>query len=191
MDILSKCRIWMSIAILGGFLGTAAMAQNAPIPGKIGCFSIRSVYANWNEKKTADENFKPERDKIEEQKKKLDVEVTALEKKKNTLAAKDYKAEREKLVNKGETLRKDYEAFMKDVQDKAGIMSERLDRIVNLCLKDISDKEGYSMILDSRSVYYLADTKADLTDKVIEFVNAYKGETGTAAKDAAKPAVKK
>jgi outer membrane protein len=179
------------LALVGGMLTVSAMAQNAASAGKIGCFSIRSVYASWNDKKVADEQFKPQREKLEEQQSKLVDEIKALDKKKNTMASKDYKAESDKLKNKSETLRKEYTAFMNDVQEKAGQMSEKLDKIVDACVKQIADKEGYSLILDSRSIYYIADTKADITDKVIEYVNNYKEDASADSKDAAKPAVKK
>jgi outer membrane protein len=191
MDILSKGKLIMCIALMGGMMTVSAMAQNAASAGKIGCFSIRSVYASWNEKKIADEKFKPAREKLEDEQSKLVDEIKALDKKKNTMASKDYKAESDKLKSKSETLRKEYTDFMKKVQDTAEVMSEKLDKIVDTCVKQIADKEGYSLILDSRSIYYIADTKADITDKVIEYVNNYKEDAGPDSKDAAKPAVKK
>jgi outer membrane protein len=165
----SRLIVWTLSIILTLCFASVTMAQNA---AKIAVVDKRVVFEKFDLKIKADEEFKPTR---EAYKKKEQDYKDALEKYKKlnpTMMKKEaYEAETQTMMKKN----KEFQALQDDVfgqlDARAKVISEKMDKLIDEVFKELIKKDGYTLILDSRSVVY-SNPDMDITDQVVEKLNA-------------------
>ena len=80
------------------------------------------------------------------------------------------KTEEQKIENMMEEFNRNFRGVSEKINKKAEELSTKLDDLLQSAYKDLAEKDGYSIILDSRSVRY-SSSDIDITDKVIAYVN--------------------
>src|SRR5690348_14404135 len=163
-----KKLIWSGL-ILFAFGGVYAKSS-AQATLKIGTVDVRKVYDNWSEKTAADSIFEPDRKKLEADQDAITTAQANLEKKKNVLSPEKIKEEKQKIDSMLKEFDKNYREVGKKISEKADELSKKLDDLLQAAYKNMAEKDGYTIILDSRFVRY-SSPGMDLTDKITVYVN--------------------
>jgi len=166
---------WLSIFILGLGLAiagqSAAHAQSTAAPIKIGYVDVRGVYDSWSVKTSMDADFEPLKKDLEDKQDELKTAIQNYNKKKSTMAPEKQRKEEAKLTDLNTDFKAKYDEVSQKIEKTAEQMSKQLDTLLNKAFDDLSKKEGYTLILDSRMVRYSTEANMDLTPRLIEYVN--------------------
>jgi len=158
------------IGVLLSVLGSSWSLGQSTI--KIGIVDGEKVFENWTEKQKADKEFSPLKEKVAGKRQELQDAQDNYEKKKSIIKPETVKLEQEKIIKLRDELQNLYSDVAKQIDLKAKELSTKLSGLLETTYGDIAKKEGYTLILDSRSVRYW-DPKivTDLTDKITIMVN--------------------
>ena len=159
--------------ILSGLVVSHGAAAEAKPAAKFGYVDLIKVFDSYSKTKESEQILQDkEKAKTDERKKMVD-EIRKLKDELDLLSDKA-KADKQKVVD--EKIKKIQEFDMttreelaKERDDKLKEILEKIDKVVG----EYAKKEGYTVIFNSRFLLY-AEQSIDLTDKVIELVNASK-----------------
>jgi outer membrane protein len=148
---------------------------NAADVAKIGVANLQRVLETSNPGKSAQEEIKQQKDKMEQELKQKGGEIEELRKqleRESMVMSKEKREEKEREVriklNDFKSLQKRYRTQLQALEKK----------LVNAMLKDVSDlveeigkKEGYLLIINNTGVMY-SPGSIDITDRLIKELNA-------------------
>ena len=165
---ISRKLLWTGLILF--VCGFACSKANAQSSLKIATVDVRRVYDNWTEKQSADTDFEPDRKKLLAAQDNISTARANLEKKRTAMSPEKVKTEEQKIENMMEEFNRNFRGVSEKINKKAEELSTKLDDLLQSAYKDLAEKDGYSIILDSRSVRY-SSSDIDITDKVIAYVN--------------------
>lgn len=179
MQYQAVLKKYKQMVIIAGF-GIISIALSTPgyaqANTKIGVVDIRKIYDNWDEKKKIDEQFNPDRIKLEEQQKNLETAIANLDRRRTVLDANQIEQEEKKIAAMRTELQQSFISIREKIDAQAEILSTELNRLMRSAIQELVKTEGYTLVIDSRSVYH-ANNRYDLTDKIIQKINNPKKTT--------------
>lgn len=162
-----KFAILISLFAFIGCIPALSASQEA---GKIGVVDVLKVYKAWEVQKKADAEFQPLREQLQEKDKKLTEMKDDLRKQQNVLKQEQI-AKREAEIKAAEReLRDGVESLSEKIDKTADELSKELDTKLKKIYDSLSEKEGYTLILEKRAVRY-SKPEMDITDRIIEQLN--------------------
>lgn len=171
-------RIVMAVILMffGLFLKSAAVAGEVPAY-RFGYVNFQRALNEVEEGKKAKSLLKSE---FDEKQKKLDIVQNELQTMKNDLDKQRLILSAEALKEKEEEYRKKFlelqqklGSYKEEIQVKEAKMTSDILVVINKIVKDIGDKDGYTLILEkSQDVVLYSQESSDLTDRIIKEYNA-------------------
>lgn len=170
-------RLWIALVVLLVMVASPVVAAEM----KIGYVDLQKALIECNAGKSAKasmgkkvKEFQATAQERQQNLKNLNEE---LEKKKLMLSA-EAKAQKERDYQQQA---KDFQRFVKDAQEELQREEARLGRTIleglGKVIKDLGDKEGYTLVLERSNGVLYADEAIDVTDKVVaEYNKVYKGK---------------
>lgn len=140
---------------------------------KIGFVDIKKIYDNWEIVKKAKADFEKKTEEIEKDSTKLKKLEEDYNQKKNVLTEESRQKKEKEIEELRVSLRTRLIALDEERQKIKKELIELLVKKLENVLKQIAEREGYSLIIDKTTVLYAAEG-VDLTDKVIEEFNKSK-----------------
>lgn len=137
---------------------------------KIGFVDIKKIYDNWEIVKKAKADFEKKTEEIEKDSTKLKKLEEEYNQKKNVLTEESRQKKEKEIEELRVSLRTRLITLDEERQKIKKELIEQLVKKLETVLKQIAEREGYSLIIDKTMVLYAADG-VDLTDKVIEEFN--------------------
>ncbi|MEZ4485539.1 MAG: OmpH family outer membrane protein [Syntrophotaleaceae bacterium] len=170
-------RLWIGLVVLLVMVASPVVAAEV----KIAFVDMRIAMSECDAGKAATANIQKKakglQDNLQQRQQSLTSLKEELEKKKLMLSD-DAKAEKEREFLQQQ---KDLQRFVKDGQDELQREGQRLTNSVIeglvKVIKDLGDKEGYTLVLERSNGVLYADDAIDVTDKVVAAYNkAYKAK---------------
>ncbi|MFC0180072.1 OmpH family outer membrane protein [Thorsellia kenyensis] len=154
-----------------GLIAATIMSSSAFAADKLGVVNIAYVFQNMPERaeiaKQLEAEFKPRAEMLQKMEKELQDKL----KKINTEGDKMKDADREKLANEIKALSEKFsteaQTFQKDNQDREAVKRNEMLEKIQAEVKAISEKEGFTVVVDSTTVTYRTDA-SDITERVLE-----------------------
>ena len=150
-----------------GFIPVLSAGQEQ---GKIGVVDVLKVYKSWEVQKKADAEFQPLREKLQEQDKNLAKMKDDLRKQQNVLKQEQIAKKESEIKAMERELRDGVESLSENIDKTADKLSKELDTKLKIIYDSLSEKEGYTLILEKRAVRY-SKPEMDLTDQITEQLN--------------------
>jgi outer membrane protein len=148
---------------------------NAADIAKIGVANLQRVLETSNPGKSAQEEIKQQKDKMEQELKQKGGEIEELRKqleRDSMVMSKEKREEKEREVriklNDFKSLQKRYRTQLQNLEKK--LVNELLKNVSNL-VEEIGKKEGYLLIINNTGVMY-SPGSIDITDRLIKELNA-------------------
>jgi outer membrane protein len=148
---------------------------NAADVAKIGVANLQRVLETSNPGKSAQEEIKQQKDKMEQELKQKGGEIEELRKqleRDSMVMSKEKREEKEREVriklNDFKSLQKRYRTQLQNLEKK--LVNELLKNVSNL-VEEIGKKEGYLLIINNTGVMY-SPGSIDITDRLIKELNA-------------------
>jgi outer membrane protein len=148
---------------------------NAADVAKIGVANLQRVLETSNPGKSAQEEIKQQKDKMEQELKQKGGEIEELRKqleRDSMVMSKEKREEKEREVriklNDFKSLQKRYRTQLQNLEKK--LVNELLNNVSNL-VEEIGKKEGYLLIINNTGVMY-SPGSIDITDRLIKELNA-------------------
>jgi outer membrane protein len=166
------CTVSLTIFLIFSVFSFAQETTSTPTPAplKIGVVDVLKVYNAWEVQKKADAEFQPMRDKLQEK----DKNITALKdelRKQQSVLKPEQTAQKEAAIKKEERdLRDQVEELSGKIEDRAKELTKVLDNKLREIYATLTEKEGYTIILEKRAVRY-SKPEMDLTERIIEMLN--------------------
>jgi outer membrane protein len=166
----------MALAIWFVSGGGPAAAADAP---KIAVVNLQTVLETSVAGKSAQNQLKTERDKLEADLKQKGTELQELEKRLQRETMVMSKETREEKEREFRIKTSDFQALQRkyriDLQDLERKLMAQLQKDISDLVTEISKKEGYLLVLSSIGVLYSQPT-TDITSRLIQELNAKSGK---------------
>jgi outer membrane protein len=164
-----------SILLIGCFFSLLWInLVNAADVAKIGVANLQRVLETSNPGKSAQDEIKQQKDKMEQELQQKGGEIEELRKqleRDSMVMSKEKREEKEREVriklNDFKSLQKRYRTELQNLEKK--LVNELLKNVSNL-VEEIGKKEGYLLIINNTGVMYSPDS-IDLTDRLIKELN--------------------
>jgi outer membrane protein len=148
---------------------------NAADVAKIGVANLQRVLETSDPGKSAQEQIKQQKDKMEQELKQKGGEIEELRKqleRDSMVMSKEKREEKEReariKLNDFKSLQKRYRTQLQNLENK--LVNELLKNVSNL-VEEIGKKEGYLLIINNTGVMY-SPGSIDITDRLIKELNA-------------------
>jgi outer membrane protein len=163
-----------SISVFFFFLLIISSTYAADV-AKIGILDLQRVLDTSIPGKSAQEEIKRQKEKMEQELKKKGAEIEEIRKRldrESMVMSREKREEKEReariKLNDFKTLQKKYTIELQNLEKK--LVSELRNEVFRL-VEEIGKKEGYLLIINNFSVMY-SPTSIDITDKLIQKLNA-------------------
>jgi outer membrane protein len=178
--------VLFTMLVFGGQLVQSALSDEL---SKVGVVDVLKVYNEWDVQKKADAEFKPKRDKLQEQDKEISKKKEELRTHRSVLAADKIAKQEAEIKTAERNLRDQVESLTEEIDKKAKELTKELDGKLQKIYRDLVDKEGYTLILEKRAVRY-SKPEMDLTKTITEMLNKMESAAAPTESEKSKPAAK-
>jgi len=147
------------------FSGSKAFAAD-----KLAYIDLSKTLGDYYKTKDYDKVLTDKQNSYNAERDKLINEVKQLQDKMNLLSDKEKDAKRSDFENKVKNLQEFDRQKQADLRKEQDEKMQELLKDINEAIKQLADKEGYTMVFNDRVLVY-QDKTLDITDKVIEVIN--------------------
>lgn len=153
------------------FFTVSAFADAASTPAKVAVMDFPKILKNSPQMEAVGnklkKEFKPRQDKIIALQKTLEADQSKLKRDASIMAEKEMVSLRDKIAASQRDIRRLEEDYLSDARAAQKKAMEQIVQKVNVFVKKVADKDGYSIVLQKGGVVYASD-KVDITDQVIK-----------------------
>lgn len=155
--------------VLGLFLVLSA-GKGFAADAKLAYIDLSKTLGEYSKTKEFDKALTDKQNGYNTERDKLINEVKQLQDKMNLMSDKDKEAKRADFENKVKNLQEFDRQKQADLRKEQDEKMQELLKDINEAIKQLADKEGYTMVFNDRVLVY-QDKSLEITDKVIELIN--------------------
>ncbi|MCK9595315.1 MAG: OmpH family outer membrane protein [Candidatus Omnitrophica bacterium] len=137
---------------------------------KFAYIDLSKTLGEYHKTKDYDKTLTDKQNAYNNERDKLIAEVKQLQDKMNLMSDKEKDAKRDDFEKKVKNLQEFDRQKQADLRKEQDEKMQELLKDINDTIKQLADKEGYTMVFNDRVLVY-QDKTLDITDKVIELIN--------------------
>ncbi len=137
---------------------------------KIGYVDLYKVFSGYEETRESEAALEKKAEKKNKEREKKVNEIKKLQEEAELLAANAKEKKEEAIEDKLKALRDFDRATREELNRERDSMGRDVLIEINKTVTEFGEKEGYDLILDSRSLFYAGES-VDLSDKIIKRMN--------------------